>query len=147
MIDFHSHVLPGIDDGATDVEMSVKMLKMAKEQGVDTVVLTPHYYAAEKSVDDFLAERDNSYNTLIKYAEEKNIQIPKLIKGAEVKFSYDLLRSDKISELLIENTNALLLEMPFSYWNRWIFEKLFEISASKNISIIPKSNLHRISHP
>ncbi len=136
MIDFHSHALPGIDDGALDVEMSVKMLKMSEEQGVEAVVLTPHFYASQKSVDEFVTQRDEAYDKLINYASEHNIKIPKLIKGAEVKFSETLFEMDDISDLLIENTNALLLEMPFSYWNSWIFDKLFELAVSFNITII-----------
>ena len=46
MIDFHTHILPGIDDGAKDVSVSAAMLEMEKEQGVNEIVLTPHYYAA-----------------------------------------------------------------------------------------------------
>ena len=44
MIDFHTHILPGIDDGAKDVSVSAAMLEMEKEQGVNEIVLTPHYY-------------------------------------------------------------------------------------------------------
>ena len=40
MIDFHTHILPGIDDGAKDVSVSAAMLEMEKEQGVnDCIVL------------------------------------------------------------------------------------------------------------
>ena len=42
MIDFHTHILPGIDDGAKDVSVSAAMLEMEKEQGVNEIVLTPH---------------------------------------------------------------------------------------------------------
>ena len=44
MTDFHSHILPGVDDGSKDVEMSVAMLRTLAEQGVDRVVATPHFY-------------------------------------------------------------------------------------------------------
>ena len=37
MIDFHSHILPGIDDGSKSADMSLQMLAMLREQGVDTV--------------------------------------------------------------------------------------------------------------
>ena len=44
MIDFHTHILPGLDDGAKTLDESIQLLKMEEEQGVDTIVLTPHYY-------------------------------------------------------------------------------------------------------
>ena len=44
MIDFHTHILPGMDDGCKSVAESLWMLRQEQQQGVDTVVLTPHYY-------------------------------------------------------------------------------------------------------
>ena len=44
MTDLHTHILCGMDDGARDAEMSLRMLKAEQAQGVDTVVLTPHFY-------------------------------------------------------------------------------------------------------
>ena len=41
--DFHSHCLPAMDDGARDEETSLMMLKLAAQQGVETVVATPHH--------------------------------------------------------------------------------------------------------
>ena len=43
MIDIHTHLLFGVDDGPKKIEESIEMLKYAKEQGIDTIVLTPHY--------------------------------------------------------------------------------------------------------
>lgn len=43
MIDFHSHILPGIDDGSKSTEESLEMLDMLRAQGVDTVAATPHF--------------------------------------------------------------------------------------------------------
>ena len=43
MTDFHSHILPGLDDGSKNVEESVKILKMMAEQGIERVAATPHF--------------------------------------------------------------------------------------------------------
>jgi protein-tyrosine phosphatase len=43
MIDIHSHILPGIDDGAKDFANSVEIVKELASQGVTDVVATPHY--------------------------------------------------------------------------------------------------------
>ena len=48
-IDLHTHILPGVDDGATDMSQSLKLLRMAWEDGTRTVVLTPHYRGKYKS--------------------------------------------------------------------------------------------------
>lgn len=43
MIDFHSHILPGIDDGSRNMEQSIQILKEAKEAGFSKVISTSHY--------------------------------------------------------------------------------------------------------
>ena len=43
MIDIHSHIIPGIDDGARSMEMTIEMLKTAEQSGVKQVFATPHY--------------------------------------------------------------------------------------------------------
>ena len=64
MIDFHTHILPGIDDGAKSLEESLSLLKMEQEQGVDTIVLTPHYFHERQSLDEFLQQRNTAYEQL-----------------------------------------------------------------------------------
>ena len=44
MLDIHTHILPGIDDGSQSIEESIAMLGKLAEQGVDTVIATPHFY-------------------------------------------------------------------------------------------------------
>ena len=41
--DIHCHIVPGVDDGATDIGETVKLLRMEYEQGVRTVIATPHF--------------------------------------------------------------------------------------------------------
>ena len=43
MIDIHSHIISGIDDGSKNTEMTIKMLKMAEESGTTDIVATPHF--------------------------------------------------------------------------------------------------------
>ena len=57
MIDFHTHILPGLDDGAKTLDESIQLLKMEEEQGVDTIVLTPHYYHEREDLKSFLQRR------------------------------------------------------------------------------------------
>ena len=45
LVEVHSHILPGIDDGSPDVDTSLKMIGMLKKQGASAIVLTPHYYS------------------------------------------------------------------------------------------------------
>lgn len=47
--DIHCHIVPGVDDGATDIGETVKLLRMEYEQGVRTVIATPHFRSSSVS--------------------------------------------------------------------------------------------------
>ncbi|MDO4413657.1 MAG: hypothetical protein Q4C20_01125 [Erysipelotrichaceae bacterium] len=112
MIDIHTHILFGIDDGSKSLEMSLKMAKMAYESGVDTIVATPHCmpgmynnYAGEKL--------QNRFDLLKQAIYDYGIPVH-LRKGMEV------LVTEKIEKLLDENklwtlngTHYLLVEFSF----------------------------------
>lgn len=135
MIDFHSHVLPLIDDGAADVETAVKMLELSKSQGVETIIATPHFYSKKTNIKEFLEKRSKSYELVKNCVEEYKVDVPEIKLGAEVHFSHEILKMD-LSELCIEGTNTLLIEMPFSYWNRWVFDDLFELSVRNRVDVV-----------
>lgn len=135
MIDFHSHILPGIDDGAKDIETAAKMLTLSKSMGVDTVVATPHFYPWQDSVPEFLKKREESYKKLVEYISVHKLDVPEVILGAEVAFSGDILNID-IGKLTIGNTEAILIELPFEYWNEWIYTELYRLSMEFGLDII-----------
>ena len=60
MIDLHTHILPGIDDGSRDIDESMGLIAEEGRQGVSTIVVTPHFYAQEMSVKGFLERREES---------------------------------------------------------------------------------------
>ena len=90
MIDFHTHILPGIDDGSRDTEMSLAMLEAEMSQGVNTVVLTPHFYAHRRSIGHFLEKRQ--------HALEKLQQALEKLQGRSEKSQRALEKSQHTSE-------------------------------------------------
>ena len=60
MVDFHSHILPALDDGSANVEESIAMLRAEAEQGITRVVATPHFYIRRDDPEAFLARRSRS---------------------------------------------------------------------------------------
>ncbi len=48
-IDLHSHILPALDDGARDINETKEMLRVAYEEGIREIIVTPHFFASEKS--------------------------------------------------------------------------------------------------
>ena len=55
MIDIHSHILPGMDDGSSSIEESLAMARESARQGVRLIAATPHFYATEENPHRFLA--------------------------------------------------------------------------------------------
>lgn len=134
MIDFHSHLLPGIDDGSKNIKMSVAMLKEGKKQGVEISVATPHYYF-DKPIDKMLKKRKTAYDKLIKYAEKNKLEFPEIVLGFEVYLSDDIYRQDELEKLLINGTNTMLVEMPYEKWTDRDFARL-DFLAEKEFNII-----------
>ena len=133
MVDFHSHILPCIDDGSRSVEESTELLKMLLEQGVETVVATPHFFADRESVEEFVARRQASYEIL---CNELPNGMPEIILGAEVKYYSGIGHMEGLKKLCVGNTNMLLLEMPMSKWTEYTIKELIDLSNSKGITLV-----------
>lgn len=115
VVDFHSHILPGIDDGSASVEESIAMLRMEKEQGVTHIVATPHFYADCDVPEDFLARRDRAEEKL-RRAMAEYPDLPEIIVGAEVHYFRGINDSDALCRLAIRGTSAVMIEMPGFPW-------------------------------
>ena len=109
--DFHAHILPGADHGSYSVTESVKQLEMAAQYGVKRIVATPHFYPNTHTIQSFLARRDTACNMLAPAIFEG---APKISLGAEVLLCPGLERMPSLDKLFINETNSILLEMPFS---------------------------------
>lgn len=133
MIDFHTHILPGMDDGCKSVAESLWMLRQEQQQGVDTVVLTPHYYPWENSPEEFLARRSRAWEALKKQLPEDS---PRLLLGAEVHYFEGMGSAPQLKMLRISGTDLLLLEMPFARWTQRMVEDLLECASTPNIQVV-----------
>ncbi len=133
MIDWHAHILPGMDDGSRDIEESLTLLHMLSEQGVDTVVATPHFYANDESVDDFIKRRLESYESLCSHLPEIS---PRILLGAEVRYYAGIGKMSSLKRLCIEGTKLLMLEMPMEKWTDYTVKELTSISNTGDINLI-----------
>lgn len=133
MIDFHSHVLPGMDDGSRSVEESLALLRLLADQGAGCVAATPHFYAEENSPEEFLTRRAA--------AEEKlrtvwQPGLPVLKLGAEVSFFEGISRCEGLDGLKLEGTELLLLEMPFAHWSPRVLQEVRELQARSDMTVV-----------
>lgn len=113
MTDTHTHILPGMDDGAATLEESLRMLRRCRAQGVKTVVLTPHFYPERESAGSFLERRAKAFE-LLRAAVSQDL--PRLVLGAEVGWCAGLEGMDRLQDLTMGESSYLLLEMPYMAW-------------------------------
>lgn len=133
MIDFHCHVLPGMDDGSKSLEESVEMLEKSRWQGITAMALTPHFYADSETPERFLSRRASAMEQL---RRAKKPNHPRLLAGAEVCYFPGIQQAEEISKLCLEGTPYLLLEMPFVPWTSRITDEVLKLSRKRKIKVV-----------
>ncbi len=138
MIDTHSHILPGLDDGSRNIDESIAMLKILKEQGITHVIATPHFKMTDKSnsIDEFITKRNESYQELKNEIDRQGLDLPKIFLRAEVLLTMDFVEAKNKEKLCIENTNIMLIELPYYEWQSWILRMLSDLCNDNNIEPI-----------
>lgn len=135
MIDIHSHILPGLDDGAPDEETSLEMLRMAVKGRTDTIIATPHYNMHFTAADCETSKRE--CKNLSSIAMEKGIDVD-IIPGQEINIGVDVIRlyNEGIIGCLGE-TRYMLLELRYRDIDHIDFEKIYELRIRGVIPVIP----------
>ena len=107
-IDIHSHILPGVDDGAVDMEETLAMLTMAYEQGTRTIIATPHYIPGKKKK---RAEELRQIHAEVCAAAKETMPDLKILLGNEIYCKEGVLSSIVEGRALpLADTNYVLLE-------------------------------------
>jgi protein-tyrosine phosphatase len=121
MIDLHSHVLPGLDDGARDVQDSLDMLASAAADGIRTIVGTPHYDLVDPGRRALAADR------LRRAAAARGLPV-EVQRGFELAVSPAMLDLEgSARELGINGSRYLLIELPVPYWPPFIGQVFFRL--------------------
>ncbi len=135
MTDFHIHILPSIDDGSKSPEMSHEMLEMLKDQGIDRIAATPHFYAHRyENVEQFLEKRQRAYELI---GSPEN-----MLLGAEVAIEHGISKLKGIEKLAVQNTDLILLEFPYTGFAPWMTEEIHNICAEYKLKPVI-AHIHR----
>jgi protein-tyrosine phosphatase len=138
LTDYHCHILPGIDDGAYDADTSLAMIETMKEQGVERIIATPHFYAhEERSLTEYLIRREIAYESIADFAAVQNIML-----GAEIAIEHGISKIHGIDRLAIEDTGNILLELPFRDLEDWMLEEIDAIASEYGLTVI-LAHVHR----
>ena len=139
LIDCHCHILPQIDDGSKSTEMSLKMIEMQHQQGVESIIATPHFYAhREKSVSHYLEKRQEAYQKVM----SSNPAVSQIRLGSEVAIEHGLSTIPDIDKLAFQGSKLFLFEFPYGRFDQRYIEEVYNVC--NDYSFTPMiAHLHR----
>lgn len=147
MLDLHTHILPRADDGAKDIDEAIEMARQCVENGIDTIVATPHYI--EKDNSSSLVDNMFALDSFKKELEEEKIDL-NVYLGNEIYVAPDIvdkLKGKRISTL--NNSRYVLMEMPMFDIPIYMENVIYELLIKGYVPIIahPERNAKIIESP
>jgi len=146
MVDIHCHILPETDDGSVSLEESVEMCRMAAEDGIKTIVATPHMFDGVHRTPGLDAIRRK-----IDAVMEASGGCVEIVAGGEVRYSHEIFDEsrDPHSRIRLNGTSYMLLEFPFQMVPPNIETTIFQILNSGITPVIahPERNKRIQRHP
>lgn len=134
LVDLHSHILPGVDDGSPDIEHSLALAQAAVNDGITHMLLTPHHmdgkYVNHK---EDVIKKTNKFQQAL---TENKIPL-KVFPGQEVHINDRLLEAIDNDDILFadENNRYLMLELPHTHVPEYFMKNIFP--ELRNRGIIP----------
>jgi protein-tyrosine phosphatase len=141
VIDLHSHVLPGVDDGASSLEESVEMARAAVDDGIWCLAATPHvrddYPTSADEMEALVAEVQAA-------VDREGLRI-KILRGGELALErLDLLALDELRRYgLGGNPRYLLLEFPYTGWPLGVEERVFALRTRSFVPVLAHPERNR----
>ncbi|WP_173918688.1 tyrosine-protein phosphatase [Halobacillus sp. Marseille-Q1614] len=141
MIDIHSHILPGIDDGPQSMEDSIELAKAAVEQGIDTIVATPHHNNG--SYNNYRSDILLQVKALNEQLKLRRIDLS-VLPGQETRIYGEMVEGIHKGEILaINNTTPyVFVELPRDHVPQYIHTLIFnmQVEGYQPIIVHPERN-------
>lgn len=127
MIDLHSHILPGIDDGAPDLGASIAMARRAVEEGISTIAATPHVNGAHNPSPETI---DDAVSALRASLGEEGIPL-ELVPAAEIGLVQATdMEPETLRRLAYGESSCVLIECPYQRSAPFLAEALFAMQLA-----------------
>jgi protein-tyrosine phosphatase len=124
LIDLHSHILPGLDDGPDTMEQSITLARLAAADGTRTMVATPHVREDYEFDLDEIASRTDEVNVAL---EDESIPV-RVVAGAEVALSkLSVFDDETLRRLCLGDSSYLLVESPYTEATDLLEAALFDL--------------------
>jgi protein-tyrosine phosphatase len=136
MIDLHSHIFHGFDDGAQSLDESIEMARIAAEDGIEKIVGTPHLFRGDFEAIDISAIQRRK-EELVQSLQREQIEV-EIFSGAEVHITHNLV--DEIRKnrnvLVLNNSSYMLIEFPSNHIFPNVQDLIYRIMSEKIEPII-----------
>lgn len=134
LIDIHNHLLPGVDDGAANIDESLRLIEQGLEDGVGAWVLTPHILTA--FTEDIDARHIAAFEGLMEAVQQRGLDV-ELFLGSEIMFQEDVDSIRKrVSATFNNNGRYFLIEFPIAFFPSHAEDILFKFQIAKMTPII-----------
>lgn len=147
MIDIHSHIIPYIDDGAKDLEVSLEMLRIAEREGTKTIFATPHFYKGYFETEySEVVEKTKELNQM---ARDNGINI-EILPGQEVFLTKDTPRDYMEGKIgTLNDSRYMLIELPMDRFPEYALDSIYELGIKGIVPIIahPERYMYTLKKP
>jgi protein-tyrosine phosphatase len=147
MIDLHCHILPNVDDGPKDLAESVEMAKQAVQQGIKTIIATPHHRNEKyENHGQTIFRQVEEFNRVLK---SENLDLT-VLPGQETRIFGEMVEGLESNEILPLNQGKyVFVELPSGQVPRYTGQLLFDIQLKGFIPVIvhPERNQEIIENP
>ena len=143
MIDFHCHILPGVDDGSVNIEMTKEMIDNSLNQGVEYLCATPHFITEESEI------TLEAYKEKLQFVKD-NIENIEIIPGLEIYIDPELPKLYKENRIWGYNYNKyLLIELPMMEFPIYTEKIFYDLRLMGAIPVLahPERNLRIMKNP
>jgi protein-tyrosine phosphatase len=141
LIDVHCHILPGIDDGPETLDGALAMCRIAVEDGIDTIVATPHCYKGRYAND--ASTILPAYDLLKRRVREAGIDLNLQVAG-DMHIDPDLASFLKDNPSLCTGGRFVLVELPSDSIPRFVMEFLFSLRLAGFAPILTHPERNRV---
>ena len=136
-VDLHSHILPWMDDGADDADVSLELLRKEASDGVRQIVLSSHFNPINENVSEFRIRRNSSYRQLQKAVSGSELAgIFDFRPAAEIRYNPSLLEIDGLETLSIDGTKVLLIEFSTQHYPEFVQDVFHRLQTKGYIPLM-----------
>ena len=134
MVDIHTHILPGIDDGSENIKMTLEMLRTAENNGTKSIIATPHYCL--EFAETPLPEVKDLVYKVSKLAKAEGINVD-IYSGQEIYFFEGIVNCYREGNIgTLNDSRYMLIELSMREYDKSFLDSIYELQIQGIIPVL-----------